>query len=93
MVKASNDVKSALLKKGFRISDTNHTYFTYYSLAGKKTQIFTKMSHGPNHDINDYLIGQMARQCKISKIKFCSFIECHIDQSGYEELLPLGIIV
>jgi hypothetical protein len=92
MIKASNDVRAALLRKGFKISENHHSYLIYYTLAGKKTAIFTKISHGSNHDIDDSLLGKMARQCKINKDSFCKMVECSIDQKKYESILPKAVI-
>ena len=50
-----------LLKKGFRDERDKKHIFYYFYFNGKKTHIFTKMSHNPG-DLDDYLVGRMAQQ-------------------------------
>lgn len=81
-------VESGLRAKGFRNSDKDHRYFTYWSLDGKKTQNKTKTSHSPKEKSLDRArIGQMAKQCGLTTEDFIKLIECPMNQSTYEHLL------
>ena len=92
MPRKTRDVEAALKRKGFRQDDTHHKYFIYFTVAGKKTAISTYTSQG-SKELDDYLVGQMAKQCKIKRKDFESLIECHLEQQKYEaDLLAGGFI-
>lgn len=92
MPRKQNEVEKSLLAKGFRPKDGDHHYFNYYSKAGKKTAIFTKTSHGAR-EIDDSLLGRMARQCKLSRADFDMLIECPLDRNTYEgKLIAQGSV-
>ena len=58
------DVEKALLKKGFQSEEGNHHFFTYITLSGKKSTVYTKTSHGTGHStLHDSLVSAMSRQC------------------------------
>ncbi len=81
------DVERSLLSKGFVGPDKrDHNYFTYHSIAGKKTRVFTKTSHG-SREINDQLLSHMAKQCKLSNKDFGRLIDCPLDRVSYENKL------
>lgn len=86
MPRKQNDVENSLVKKGFRSRDGDHNYFNYYSKAGKKTAVFTKTSHGAR-EIDDNLLGKMARQCKLTRADFDRLIDCPLDRDSYESKL------
>lgn len=80
-------VESSLKSKGFIIDETHHRYFIYKTKNGKLSPIKTKTSHGSNKSINDYLIGQMARQCRLDKSSFLDLINCPLTQDKYELIM------
>ena len=88
------DVESDLLKKGFVLEEKHHRYFTYHRAAdSKKTSIFTKTSHGAR-DIDDSLLGLMAKQCKLSRSDFVDLVQCPLSRENYEvKLAAQGIPV
>lgn len=86
MPRKQSDVEKGLKAKGFRPRDGDHTYFIYHSLAGKKTRVFTKTSHG-GRDINDSLLAMMARQCRLSSRDFSRLVDCPLARDAYESLL------
>lgn len=86
MPRKQSEVEKSLTTKGFRPRDGDHNYFNYYSRAGKKTAVFTKTSHGAR-EIDDNLLGRMARQCKLSRADFDRLIECPLDRESYEAKL------
>ncbi|MBA3756882.1 MAG: hypothetical protein H0X02_11920 [Nitrosomonas sp.] len=84
----TRDVEAALDRKGFTRSTGDHNYFIYF-VGDKKTSVFTKTSYGQK-DIGDSLIGQMAKQCKLSKKDFLRLVECTLPHDGYHALLVEG---
>lgn len=86
MPRKQSEIARSLVAKGFRTHDGDHAYFTYYSKAGKKSAVFTKTSHGAR-EIDDNLLGRMARQCKLSRADFEQLIACPLDRDRYEAKL------
>ena len=78
---------SALLSKGFVRASGNrdHQYF-FFHYHGKKSDIFTRISHGARA-IDDWLAGRMARQLRLSKREFMSLVECTIGGAEYARLM------
>lgn len=92
MTRKQSDVEKSLERKGFVKAGGDHKYFHYYTLAGKKTQIFTKTSHG-SREIGDSLLARMSKQCKLSRADFDQLIECPLDQKTYEnKLIAAGYV-
>ena len=83
-------VESGLLAKGFRYLDSRHRRLYYYTLSGDPTPVQTLLSHGGNRDLNDQLLAQMARQCRLSRREFLALIDCPLSQAEYEALLVEG---
>ncbi len=79
-------VKAALLRKGFREYENDHSYFIYYTRKGKKTIVKTKVSHS-GKDISKVIMGYMAKQCKISVQEFHQLVDCTLSQDAYEARL------
>lgn len=71
----------SLLKKGFQDERNRDHIFYYFYYNGKKSHLFTKMSHNPG-DLDDYLLSRMAEQLKISKTEFIEFINCNLREEG-----------
>lgn len=81
-------VESALERKGFRRKETHHSFFHFYSEAGKKTRVWTKTSHGrTGADIDRGLFKQMAGQCKLTTDDFRDLVECPMSRTDYERRL------
>jgi hypothetical protein len=78
-------VTEGLKKKGFRLSEGDHRYFILY-VDGKKTSIWTKVSHG-SKEINDSLIHMMSAQLKLDKKQFHDLIDCPLSREAYLEEL------
>ena len=81
------DLDSALRKKGFQEASGNRDH-TYYFLFhnGKKTNIFTKISHGEK-EIHDGLCSSIARGIKLTKGQFNDFVDCPLSYEDYVKLL------
>lgn len=87
----TDQIKSSLVKKGFQAEDGDHKFYTLYC-DGKKTQIFTKVSHGKK-EIGEPLITQMAHQTKLSKQDFSDLIHCPLKKERYIQMMKdLGYI-
>lgn len=73
-----NKAHRAFLKKGFQDERGRKDIFYYFYYQGKKTHIYTKMSHNPG-ELNEWLISQMAWQLKLSKNELVEVVKCSID--------------
>lgn len=92
MPRKQSEVEKSLGLKGFLPSKGDHNYFHYYSKAGKKTRVFTKTSHG-SREIDDSLLGCMARQVKLTRSDFDRLIDCPLDRDAYEtKLIEQGLV-
>jgi hypothetical protein len=82
------DVEAALTKKGFRSSEGDHNFFTYWTVAGQKTSVYTKTSHGSGHKtLSDDLVSRMARQCGITARDFKRLVACPLSRTDLEKAL------
>lgn len=82
--KKRRDVEAGLLRKGFQKEDGDHNYFIYHRMSdGKPTGVFTKTSHS-GKDLDDFLLGQMAKQCRVNKRQFLALVECPLTREEYE---------
>ena len=94
MPRQKTKVESGLLSKGFREIQSDHHYFIYFTKQGKKTTARTKTSHTKKmKDIPDNLLGQMAKQCHLTKSKFLDLVDCPLSQDNYEEILQQQEII
>jgi predicted RNA binding protein YcfA (HicA-like mRNA interferase family) len=92
MPRKQDEVEKSLLKKGFLAGGGDHNFFFYHSKAGKKTIVRTKTSHG-GKDIDDNLLSQMAKQCKLTNKDFGQLIDCPLSRDDYEvKLVAAGAV-
>lgn len=89
MPRAKRVVEAALQSKGFRLEHSHHRFFIYYTQQGEKTAVRTRTSQGGS-ELDDYLLGQMAKQCHLPKGAFLELVDCTLDQVGYEDRLSKG---
>jgi hypothetical protein len=81
-------VVAALSRKGFLMKSGDHTFLTYETIEGKRTSVWTKVSHGSGHKmLADPLVSLMAKQCGLNKGQFNQLIDCPLSRSAYEQLL------
>lgn len=85
MPRKAKDVSANLLRKGFQQREGDHAFFRLY-VAGKKTRVATKISHGEK-EIHDGLIAQMARDTKLVKSEFLELVDCPMTAERYIELM------
>jgi hypothetical protein len=80
----------ALLKKGFLLADKDHHYYEFWH--DNKMVARTHMSHN-DQEIDNWLIGQMKRQCHLEKKDFIDLINCPLSKDAYvDKLREAGII-
>lgn len=77
-----------LKKKGF-IDSINHSGdHKYLELHfNGKMILYTKLSNGSKKDIDDFLINQMSKQCKLSKNEFADLVNCPLSEKKYLKIL------
>lgn len=82
------DVDAALRSKGFRAEEGDHTFYFYYTQAGKRTPVRTKISRGSKYKrLDDNLLAAMARQCRLTKVQFADLVHCPLSREDYERVL------
>ena len=79
-------VRFGLLRKGFRETEGDHKFYIYFSVAGKKTSVYTKISHG-EREISDGNLRKMSRQTHLTRNEFDQLIDCTISQAKYQDTL------
>ncbi|MCZ7396240.1 MAG: hypothetical protein ABOK23_06885 [Candidatus Methanoperedens sp.] len=80
----TKDIESALSRKGFQVHHSKHKIYILY-VDGKKTNIFTFVSHG----IKEYgnpLLSKMKRQLHLSGNQFDDLVSCPL---SYERLVEI----
>jgi len=88
MVESAKSFEKALTKKGFQLErqTTDKLFFFYYQ--GKKTQIFTKISHGKGEDLRPPILSKIKGQMFLdSSAQLSSFIDCKFGHEDYIALL------
>ena len=83
------DIRSSLKRKGF-VEDTDgrHISLSYEMKDGRKCGVRTFVSHGSKYkDLNDDLVGKMARQVKLQKKEFEDLVSCSMKRAEYEEII------
>jgi hypothetical protein len=94
MPRDKSAILSALKKKGFQEVQSHHTRLIYFTADGRKTPVMTKLSHTPKMKVvPDPLLGQMAKQCRLSKDQFLDLVDCSLGQKEFEGILvDLGVV-
>ena len=78
-------MESGLKRKGFVLNNNDHKKYIYYTFAGEKTFIWTKVSRGTSHaEITPNNIRNMADQCKLTTDEFFKLIDCTLSRKDYE---------
>lgn len=79
-------IKKALLAKGFKedskSGNIDHHYYRLYNKKGEKPSITTKISTG-EIEIDDFLIGEMSKQLKLTKRQFIDYVSCSMNKEKY----------
>lgn len=79
-------LQQALLRKGFHRTMSDHRKFVFHTLAGKRTGIWTKISHGSLGEVlSAGLVGDIRRQLGgLSPHQFEQLLECPFSQEHFE---------
>jgi hypothetical protein len=80
------DIREALKAKGFHEDRSRDHYYYFLHYKGKKSSVFTKVSHG-EREIRAPLLSVMARQLKITKEQFSGLVICTLSGEDYVTLL------
>ena len=88
MPRKAREVITGLGKKGFRKRENDHTYLTLW-VDGRKTAVWTKVSHGEK-EIHDRLLAVMARQICLSRQQFLDLVDCPLTEVEYIQMLREG---
>jgi predicted transcriptional regulator len=82
------DVEAGLENKGFVLAERDHRFFTYHTIAGHKTSVWTKTSTGTSYKtLSDDLISKMAKQCGLTNKQFKDLVACPLTQGQMEGIL------
>lgn len=88
MPRSKKDVIRCLLKKGFTEEPKrDHIYFTVHGSDGRKTIVYTKVSHGSGKDISDGLLSAMRKQMRLEKREFEEYMNCSLSKEDYLRIL------
>ena len=83
------DIEKTLLKKGFKVDEDNHHKYYQLYKDGKKTDIYTYLSHGKSSE--DYwvkLMQAIKKQLRFTDTKLAEkFLDCPMTQLEYIEML------
>lgn len=91
MPKSARKVMAGLEKKGFKMRENDHSFFHLW-VGGKKTVVYTKVSHGEK-EIADNLLGAMARQLALSRKQLLELVDCPLTEAAYvAQLRAAGVI-
>jgi hypothetical protein len=91
MVYKTKDIESALSRKGFQVHHSKHKIYILY-INGKKTRIFTFISHGIK-EYGDTLLGAMKKQLHLSNEELRGLIKCPLSEEQLIEIYLLkGLI-
>lgn len=88
----TRDVKKALSSKGFQEKKERDHFYYFFYYKGKKTSIFTKISHGQG-EIGDNICSQMAKQTKLTNGQFRRFVDCRLTEGAYIDTLIRGEVL
>lgn len=81
----TKDIKSALLKKGFRSDNRHHEYLWLY-VGDRKTGVMTWLSHGRS-EYGEDLLAKVKKQLGVSKKQFFDLVGCPLNYETYVALL------
>ena len=87
------DVSRNLQRKGFALDpNAHHSYLCFYR-NGKKTRLYTYVSHGKSgDDVGDAIVRSMKRQLGLGTMQQVrDLVECPMDEATYiAELIKSG---
>ncbi len=90
----SNKTYKAMCKKGFHDAENkskDHIRVEFWH-EGKLTRCRTKFSHN-GQELNNFLIGEMAKQVELSRVQFIDFAKCTLSEEQYVSILKSKKII
>lgn len=81
----TKDIRSALLKKGFRSDNCHHEYLWLY-LGETQTGVRTWLSHGLS-EYGEDLLAKVKKELGVSKGQLFALVGCPLDYETYVALL------
>lgn len=82
----SSEIESSLLRKGFSLDFKKHRYF-HHEYNGKKTGVFTYVSHGKK-EYSGNLLGSVKKQLKLQSLgQLTNLIDCPMSADDYIQYL------
>ena len=81
----SRDIESALLRKGFRFSDSHHKFLRLFVGAAPQP-VQTFLSHSKS-DYGNELLAQVSRQLHLTKAELLRLIDCEMSGEQYLQLM------
>ena len=83
------ELASAFQRKGFRPREAEHTWYYLY-IAGKRTPIRTKLSHGTQYrQYGPTLLGKVADQLHLTAAELADFVDCPLTYDSYIGLMRI----
>lgn len=90
-VRSPKDIEKAILSKGFEkgsSKDKTHHSFYYFIYNGKKTNIYTYLSHGTKSIYGSGLMSKIKHQLKFIDSKIADdFLDCPFKEEQYINML------
>jgi len=77
----TKDIRSALLKKGFRSDNRHHEYFWLY-VGERKTGVMTRLSHGRS-EYGEDLLAKVKQQLGVTKQQLHDLVDCPMNREAY----------
>jgi len=87
----AKDIEKALLAKGFEKGSSkqkSHHSFYHFIYNGKRTHVYTYLSHGSKKDYSADLMSKIKRQLKFADSKIAeAFLDCPFKEEQYVDML------
>jgi hypothetical protein len=83
-LKARQVEKALVAKLGFEEREGHHRIFRLYLDGRLVARTFFSLGQ---RDLTEFLIGQMARQMRLSRQEYLSAVECPLDRESYYALV------
>ena len=87
MPRKHREIRQGLESKGFQVDPgRKHIHFIYVDLGGRTTTARTMLSHAAGgDDVDDSLIGKMAKQIGLSRKEFLMLVDCPMTQHEFDK--------
>ncbi len=83
--RATREIKSSLIRKGFEEDNTHHHYF-WLMVDGKRTRVRTRYSHGAK-ECDGWIQKRMAEQLGLEPKEFEDLINCPLQHKTLVDIL------